>query len=415
MSSRRAGPGAGGSVRCIAVAAATCAMLAAACAAAAATAVTADDRAGWKPTFTSVDHAPISGADIKHATSMHRTIPMWETTVTSPVDGNTYSYNMAGRTPYASRPARGFIRYIPLAIRLHFPDGTVLDASKPSACDTQPIMSRFYESPLFKKSTFISNGVDVSGRHGEQLESAFQRANFWSVAQGTNFGVELVPAATPRVVDVTAPADAKVVTFPIQCPSGATVTIKLGLIKIGEYNNLVESTIAPLASSVEVPMFLTYNVVETAGGGCCIIGYHNAVKVTDGIQVYAVGTYNDPGVFINGNGQPIPLEDIYAWSHELGELIDDPFVQNHTVDGRKNNLTPAWGGTGQVGGCQNNLEVGDPLTGVAFYTIARGGFLYHYQDLAFHDWFYRTPSTGTGGLYSFKGNFTTDAGPVCGG
>jgi hypothetical protein len=390
------------------------AMTAAAFTAAASTPASVDERAAWKPTFTVVDHAPISQDDLIAQTAMHRTIPWWGTTVTSPVDGNTYTYNMAGRSPYANRPARGFIHYVPLAIRLHFPDGTVLDASKPGACDTQSVMSRFYNSPLFKKSSFMSNGVDVSGGHGEQLESAFQRANFWSTAQGTNFGVDLVPAGTPRVVDVTAPADSQVVSFPIQCPSGATVTVNLGLIKISEYNKLVESTIAPLASSVEVPIFLTYNVVQTAGGGCCIIGYHSAVKVSDGIQVYAVGTYNDPGVFINGGGHPIPLEDIYAWSHELGELIDDPFVQNHTALGRSNNLTPAWGGTGQVGGCQGNLEVGDPLTAVAFYGIKRDGFVYHYQDLAFHDWFYRTPSTGTGGMYSFQGNFTTDAGPVCG-
>ena len=274
-------------------------------------------------------------------------------------------------------------------------------------------MNRFYDSPLFKKAHFMSNGVDVSGRDGEQLESAFQRANYWSLVQGTDFGVELVTNKATRVVDVTAPANSKVVSFPITCPSGAVVTINLGMINFGEYDKIVQSTIAPLTSSTEAPIFMAYNVVQTEGGGCCIIGYHNAVPVTNGTQVYAVGAYVDPGIFVNGQGQPIPLEDIYPFSHELGEMIDDPFVQGHSKEGHSNNLTPAWGHTGQVGGCQNNLEVGDPLTAVAFYKIKQDGFVYHYQDLAFHDWFYRTPSTGTGGLFSFQGNFATDAGPVC--
>jgi hypothetical protein len=47
--------------------------------------------------------------------------------------------------------------------------------------------------------------------------------------------------------------------------------------------------------------------------------------------------------------------DTVILSHELAEWVNDPFV---------NNPTPAWGNTGQVvGACQNNLEVGDPLTG----------------------------------------------------
>ena len=48
---------------------------------------------------------------------------------------------------------------------------------------------------------------------------------------------------------------------------------------------------------------------------------------------------------------------------------------------------------------------GHPVPGV-------GGFVYHTQDLAFHDWFYRTPSTSTGSKYSFVGNFTNVQG-VC--
>ena len=73
------------------------------------------------------------------------------------------------------------------------------------------------------------------------------------------------------------------------------------------------------------------------------------------------------------------------------------------------NSTPAWGHIGQVNGCQANFEVGDPLTGHNF-TLDYNGFTYHPQELAFFSWFYRTPSTGTGGKYSFEGAFTKTQG-----
>jgi hypothetical protein len=392
---------------CLASAAAL-AMTAAALGAGASTPLTPDQRAAFKPIFTTVKHAPIDLTDLDRQAAIHRTIPFWGTSIVSPVDGKTYTYTMVGKSPYALHPSRTFIHYVPIVARIHFPDGTVLDPTLPSACDTVSTSKRFYQSPLFKKGMITSNGVDVSGPNGEQATSAFQRANFWASVQGTNYGVDLEERGQPIVVDITAPSDAQVFNFPIQCPSGATVNINLGAIDINEFDSIVETTIAPLAKPNELPVFLSYDVVETAGG-CCIIGYHNAVPVTNGTQTYAVGAYTDPGIFTAA-----VIHDIYPWSHEMGEWMDDPFVQGPFKGGRHNNITPAWGGTGQQSGCQNNLEVGDPLTGISSYTLVGGnGFTYTLQDLANKDWFYRTPSEATGGAFSFQGTFTTDAGPVC--
>jgi hypothetical protein len=62
-------------------------------------------------------------------------------------------------------------------------------------------------------------------------------------------------------------------------------------------------------------------------------------------------------------------------AHEIGEWMNDPFG---------NNPTPLWGHTGQVSGCQNNLEVGDPLTGTIVPPVVMpNGFTYHLQELAF--------------------------------
>ena len=393
-------------------AAATLAVTAIALSAGAATPLTAEQRAALKPTFATVDHAPINMADLDRQAMINRTIPFWRNQVTSPVDGNTYTYTMVGKSPMAPSPSRTFIHYVPVVARIHFPDGTVLDPTQPSVCDTQPVSvaDRFFNSPLFKKTSVVSNGVDVSGPNGEQLTSAFQRANFWGAVQGTNYGVDLKQKGSPTVVDVTAPANSVVYAIPVQCPSGANVTSYLGAIDINAFDGLVQSAIAPLAKPSELPVFLAYNVVQFVNKpkNCCIIGYHSATPVTNGTLTYSIGAYTDPGIFSPG------FNDIYAWTHELGEWIDDPFVQGPWKGGRANNLTPAWGHTGQVGTCQNNLETGDPLTGVAYIPVTgKDGFVYSTQDLVFHDWFYRTPATGTGGMFSFRGTLTADAGAVC--
>ena len=70
--------------------------------------------------------------------------------------------------------------------------------------------------------------------------------------------------------------------------------------------------------------------------------------------------------------------------------------------------------TGQVGSCQENLEVGDPLTGTTVAPVLMpNGFTYNLQEMAFFSWFFGGPSIGVNGWYSNNGTFTTDAGPVC--
>ena len=347
------------------------------------------------------------------------TVPYWSTTIKSPLDGVTYNVSMVGSSPYASPPVNTNVTYVPIVVRLHYPKNlangvaVVFDPSRTGNCDTSTPQGRFFNSPLFQPNTFISNGVNVTAgmTGGAQLESAFQRANFWSAVHGTKYGVTLVksqPAAI--VVDYTASfADDSVVGVSSQCVSGKINP--LGLMDINEYDALVQTLAAKYATPTQVPVVLAYNVVlvDYPGGlgNCCIIGYHNAIPVTGGTQLYAVGTYVDPGIF---NG----ISDIGAWSHELGELIDDPFVQSiaGVPGGFTNDLTPSWGHLGQVSGCQNNLEDGDPLTGTQYAVTGVGQFVYHYQDLAFVDWFYRTPSRSTGGAGSFKDNLAGGGQPA---
>ncbi|HTE87400.1 MAG TPA: hypothetical protein VK639_00440 [Terriglobales bacterium] len=62
-------------------------------------------------------------------------------------------------------------------------------------------------------------------------------------------------------------------------------------------------------------------------------------------------------------------QDTAALSHEIGEWMDDPFVDNRVP-------------------CSDNsiMEIGDPLV-LDDHAYAVGGFTYHLQDLVFIDYF----------------------------
>jgi hypothetical protein len=139
-------------------------------------------------------------------------------------------------------------------------------------------------------------------------------------------------------------------------------------------------------------IFLTYNTFFTQQG-CCILGFHEATGLSPATaRTVVVAAYNDAGVFSS------PIEDIHALSHELGEWMDDPFG---------NNPTPGWSAGQAAGTCQKNLEVGDPVTGIAF-NVPLNGMTYHPEDLVFLSWFARqSPSTAVNGWYSFLNSFAS--------
>lgn len=319
------------------------------------------------------------------------TIPYWEAQITSPLDNQTYTMSMVGSNPYTTAQVTN-ITYVPIVL-VATVGKHVYDPTKPACGDVASVQDRFFNSPLFNTSTYNSNGISIS----DQFVSAFQRANFWSTVGGKTYGINLVPSvAQPIVVNVSMPGQ----TYNVSCPNGSANT--LASVSINTFDSAIQNVIAQYATPNQLPIVLTYNIVESQNGQCCILGYHNAVAVTGGVQTYATGAYVDSGIFSG-------TADISVWSHEIAEWLDDPFVQAAVAGGGSDDLTPAWGHTGQVSGCQNNLEVGDPLSGTE-YTQNYNGYAYHYQDEAYKDWFYRTPSEGTGGKYSFVGNFTTTQG-----
>jgi hypothetical protein len=342
---------------------------------------------GWIPRYAVMQPKNVDFASLDAQRDATKTIGYYTGSVKSPLNNQTYNYQIVGADPTKSTTTTK-LQYVPIVVRIHFSDGTVLDPTKPGCSDTVSVEDRFFNGPNFEKTALKSNGINVGTT---QINDAFQRAEFWTILKSKNYHLQLTAAGKPVVVDFTAPSGST--TAAGVCPDKKGVNHEIGEIEINAYDTEMEALAAKYAKPTQVPVVLSYNTFETEGG-CCVLGYHSAFGTPKGTQTYAVGAYNDAGIFSS------PIEDIHAWTHEIGELINDPFV---------NNGTPAWGHVGQVGGCQNNFEVGDPLTGTPF-AVTYKGFNYHPQELAFFSWFYRTKSTGTGGEFSFEGTFTNSQG-----
>jgi hypothetical protein len=336
-----------------------------------------------------------------------RTIPFFSGTVKSPLRVSPYTYRIAGADPQKSGTTTNIL-YVPIVLKVHFKGNYGgknldfwLDPTKPACGDSVSVVKRFLNGPNFNPVLLKSNGVIVGK---VQITDGFQRAEFWKIRKGPGYHTVLKAARGPIVVPVEASPYSGVSKAPLCGGDGH----RFGVVPIALIFNTAERLAKKFAKTNQVAIFLTYNVFETldVNSPGLIGGYHLSFgRGAAGTQVYAVGVYNDKGIFKNPGSA-----DIDTWTHEFGDLLNNPFPL--TQD--RSNATPAWGGVGQVpeGKCQNNLETGDPLTGSEF-TVRYKGFTYHPQELAFFDWFYRTPSQGTGGAYSFKGTFKTYQNKIC--
>jgi hypothetical protein len=309
-------------------------------------------------------------------------IPMWSGSFK--YSGTTYTYKMIGTNPQSGSATTNVpLVIIPLIFK--FSNGTTLSATSTVCKDTASTVTRVTNSPLIlKTATFKPGGTNVGTT---QYIDAFQRANFWNSVSTTapNYHVYLSPITVKAAQTITVPAT-----------SGTTVAgpcAKIGEVDINFFDAKARALITNLGiPATSLPLFLDYNTFLTSNGGCCILGYHSATSTN---HTYAMAAYSDPGIFSAAG-----IRDIHALSHELGEWMDDPFG---------NNIVPAWGHVGQVSGCQNNLEDGDPVTGKAF-TVTMSGFTYHPEDLVFLPWFSRqSPSSSVNHWYTFLKTFTAPA------
>jgi hypothetical protein len=346
------------------------------------------------------------------------TIPSFNYSVVSPVDGKTYTGTIIGANP-ATKPGKvSVVPTVVVPVRLVFQynattsfifDPTVADPGCLGAGNNAMKLTEL--SPIFNNAKFVFGGVTVGNT---QYVDAFERANFWgnvSAAGGANYHtlLGLAPMPTQTVTITSANSgnpNGSVYSIPGLCGTNTTNVNGpglLGVMNIAAWDPIAQSLITKLGITPNsFVLFLFYNTVMSEGtpttlNNCCILGYHSAV----GSQTYGNSEFE-------GRNQTLfaGTADTSILSHEIGEWMDDPLV---------NNATPAWGHIGQVSGCQGNLEVGDPLSGTLLPPVKMpNGFSYHLQELAFFDWFFRiSPSIGVNGWFSDEGTFLTGAGAVC--
>lgn len=321
------------------------------------------------------------------------TVPKWRHTVSD--GGTSYQYAMVGRNPTVAQTTQSVTvptEVVPLVVK--FSNGHTWNPSVGDSCDSTSALARTAASPIFKTKSYSFGGTSVGT---SQYVDAFQRANYYKYtsSSGINPGYHVTLGLTmlsPVTISVPNADSAEGTTT---CGNGL-----LGAVEINWLDNYLRTKVIPSLAAQGVgvktlPLFLLGNVVEYVGtpNDCCVLGFHNAFQTSAGIQTYAVSMYDNTGDFTGS-------QDVSVLAHEVGEWMDDPLTTNPTRP---------WGHVGQVSGCQNTLEVGDPLSG-KLASVTLSSHVYHVQELAFTSWFYhQATSTGVNGWYSNYGTFKAPA------
>jgi len=249
------------------------------------------------------------------------------------------------------------------------------DPVKKKLPNGKTIVQNTIASPMFDPSLNFTQGGTNLGT--TQYIDAYQRGDFWSTVGTKNKNYHIL-LGTPTVVaeqTITVPASlGSVISNPFA--SG-----KVGTYDINAYDAKVQGFMKKFTqiNPGVLPIFITLDTFLTSGG-CCIGGYHNANGAQPTGQTYANFTYVDaPGSF---------SQDVSALTHEIGEWLMDPFVDN-------------------LVNCLDNgiMENGDPLEGntnFGGFPYVLNGFTYNLQSLVFIGYFGKTPIPSVHKWLSFQ-------------
>ena len=316
-------------------------------------------------------------------------VPNW---TSSFKDGsNTYCYQMIGMHPKKMAGSATLTTQI-YAYKLKFSNGDVFDPTAiTKSCDSVSPYTRLIDSPLYNAAPIANGKVKLGKIQYEDAQSVGEWYKF--VKADKNYALNLQDTGKPKVISLSVPAS-----------EGSTKTIAgfcngvVGLVDV----NWLSSKISTAKWNVkQVSIVLLWDVFQTSAT-FIFGGYHTFYQNDKGQNgIAGVITMSNEGAFSNKG-----IQDVSIAAHEFGEAINDPFGDN---------LVPPWGHIGQQPNCQNNLEVGDPLTGTDYdggKGITLKGFTYHPQELVYFNWFTQQTKFadyGADGVYSMSGTFTSPA------
>jgi hypothetical protein len=309
--------------------------------------------------------------------------------------GQTFPFTMVGQDPTKRKTTTVPTQYIPLSF---FFDEFVDQNGNNIVIDSTTITDEIMQSPLFDNSQF-ANGFT-------QYEDAQMRAEFFPLFnkndQGDSFHVLFGHPQTLIPVQIEVPAGS---AHLFQFPDGNILAVIDFNFIVSQLNTLVQTE--PITVNA-IPIFLTRNAVYAEQpvpimnlSGCCIGGFHTAFETNQVnnkifVQTFAFSTSLDAEIAAALFRNPDVFADVFALAHELGETLNDPFVNNITPSYQLPGLPPGF--------CQNDLEVGDLIENLpnSSQPITLNGFTYHPQTLGLLQWFEGiNPSDAFNGDYSF--------------
>ena len=296
--------------------------------------------------------------------------------------GRTYKYTMLGYAPDTGKTAELQVVIIPL--RMHF-RGFGKGHNLTVNFDPMLAVQNIVDSPIFKSATF-PNGV---GQFGDML----QRATFWnSMDAAHQWHVKLEVPVVLDAVDVNVDRSLGTLT--------RTDNVYTGNASGGFMQGEMETIMQTLhLQPDQLAIFVTGNVSADA------LGWHDIYAQTVSSGTAHLNTLIYTSWFDSKLVGPL-LADISTLNHEIGEWLNDPYV---------NNPAPAWKyppPSDSRSICADNpyLEVGDPEGDGPTYSdfptivIPLHGYSYHLQDLVMLPWFAdQRPSSAQNGWYDFPG------------
>ena len=303
---------------------------------------------------------PVHGGQAKYYAPGHKPAALQTWTAELEFSGVKKSIIMVGTNPASSSATTTITTFI-VPIKMVYGSSNGNHTFDPLV-DTQngvSIVQNMLNSPLFNSLDWKFGSTDVGTT---QYEDAFQRGSFWKdvTKKGGSYHVLF---ATPTVLSEE--------TINVSQSQGSTETNPIsgsgliGTFPYGTIDGLLQGYIKQFTqiNPSTLVLFVTDNIYLTSGG-CCIGGYHSAES--DG-QSYSYATY------VSDSANPTFSSDIAAFSHELGEWMDDPGVPHFSS-----------------GFCGGIYEVGDPLEGKAnfgTFPVTFNGVTWHPQNLVFNSYF----------------------------
>jgi hypothetical protein len=316
---------------------------------------------------------------------------------------NTWEYSMVGNKPAQGGTTTINAPVVPVTIDMRNSDGSPAFASNGTRLISKPdpFLQTFMNGPVFGLSNYSSSPTAT------QITDAVQRAEFNNV-EAPNWHTLLAPSVKTGQTMVLTSDYAYALNSDGTCclfvlVSDPVFTGKLFPPSTPDNSTVIgASEVAGDITTKDISTFMfpnTYLYENNDPNQCCVLGYHSfdfeAGDATNGNQLrFYVMNYSSwisPGLFRGG------FEDITAHSHEVAELVNDPFVGFDGI----HNITPFWFINGQ---CQDLMEVGDVIEGFsnATYPVTIGGYTYHPQNEALLPWFeFQKNSAAIDGAYSY--------------